>query len=88
MEYYVYPADAQTQIAEENGVWLYLRSIEPDFDRNMGTPVDPQLTECHDWGKVMSDGRIAVEKPLRWLEAFTGELLYLTEEDFPQPEEI
>lgn len=74
--------DTEIEVAEANGIWLGKRWEAGERDKKLGIPVDPQVTEGWDYGKVMLDGRIACQVPVRWADEFGGLELDLDDIDF------
>jgi len=86
MTYIVF--DTHKQVAEANGRWLYARSQASEYDRKLGTPVNPQITSAWDYGVEMLNGQVACQVPTMWLTDFkngVGVETELTDEDFPAP---
>ena len=81
MLYRVFSNEAEVGFA--NARWLEARSVAGVVDRRLGSPVNPQITNAWDSGRVMLDGRIACTIPPMFASEFGGLELDLGEEDFP-----
>jgi hypothetical protein len=71
------------EVSKANGRWLYARNLAHEYDRKMNVIVNPQITSAWDYGKVMLDGRIACQVPLKYGVEFGGIEIELMKSDFP-----
>ena len=80
--------DTQEKLDQANARWMQARTEAGACDCRMGNPVDPQVTNAWDNGRVMLNGKIACQIPDRWADEFGGTETELTDSDFPVIEEV